>query len=396
MRSPDAVRELLRTRYRNQRRNWLRHTPDGNGSWPIVLSLGNPTEQDAARHPDALAAWINAWGAWKGPGDLVWSERRWRGLGAQRLPDALRLYNPNEVAAWIGEESRWARASGRYEELVTRWPLLKSGLSRHFDVLADYTEEDFRKLETMLAWLEAHRGSNLYPRQLPVPGLDSKWLETRTSLIRGLLEVLCGEAASGRDFYELCGLKRPPRLIRLMLLDESLRAHMGGIRDLSVPAEELWQLNLPAARIYVVENLQTGLAFDDLPGSIVFMRLGYGIDVFHDLPWVMRADCVYWGDLDTHGLRILGRLRTCLPRVRSLLMDEDTLLSHRALWGEESEQVSDPEVAGLTGNEQLLYRRLKQQHWGVNVRLEQERIAWHYAWGALWKDATATSSTARL
>ena len=396
MRSPDTIRDLLRTRYRNQHRNWLRRATDGNGSWPMVLGLGNPTEQDAARHPDALAAWVSAWGAWKGPGDLIWSERRWRGLGTHRLPEALRLHSPTEVAAWVGEESRWARACYRYEELVNRWPVLNSGLPRHFDVLADYTKEDFRRLETMLAWLEVHRGSSLYPRQLPVPGLDSKWLETRTSLIRDLFEVLCNEVPPGRDFYELCGLKRPPRLIRLMLLDESLRARMGGIRDLSVPAEELRQLNLPAARIYIVENLQTGLAFSDLPGSVVFMRLGYGIDVFGRLPWIMGAECVYWGDLDTHGLRILGRLRTCLPRVRSLLMDEDTLLSHRALWGEESEQVSDPEVAGLTGNEQRLYQRLKQQHWGINVRLEQERIAWDYAWGALSTDATASASLARL
>ena len=396
MRSPDAVRELLRSRYRNQRRSWLDQVADGGGTWPISLTLGNPTEQDAARHPDALAAWIGAWLAWKGPGDLVWAERRWRGLGKHRVPEAIRLQSPYEVAAWVGEESRWARARDRHEELLARWPTLKSRLSRFFDVLADYTAEDFRRLETVLAWLETHPRSNLYPRQLPVPGLDSKWLEARTSLIRDLLEVLRGEAVAGRDFYELCGLKRPPQLIRLTLLDESLRARAGGIRDLSAPAEELRRLDLPAAKVYIVENLQTGLAFDDIAGSVVFMRLGYGVDILSTLPWVTRAECVYWGDLDTHGLRILGRLRTCLPRVRSLLMDEDTLLSHRALWVEESEQVSDPEVAGLTGDEQLLYRRLKQQHWGVNVRLEQERIAWDYAWGALRRDATASASSARL
>lgn len=393
LRSPDAVRELLRTRYRNQRRNWLHHTTEGDRTWPIAVSLGDPTEQEAAQHPEALAAWIGAWQAWKGAGDLVWVERRWRALGMHRLPEALRLRNPNEVAAWIGEESRWARARDRHEELVARWPALKSGLSRHFDVLADYAAEDFRRLEAMLAWLEDHPRSGLYPRQLPVPGLDSKWLETRTSLIRDLFGVLRWEADPGRDFYELCGLKRPPQLIRLMLLDKSLRDRRGGIRDVSVPAGELVGLDLPAARVYVVENLQTGLAFGDLPGSVIFMRLGYGVEVLAGVPWVARAECVYWGDLDTHGLRILGRLRNCLPRVRSLLMDEDTLLSHRALWGEESEQVSDPEAAGLTSDEQLLYRRLKQQHWGVNVRLEQERIAWEYAWSAFSREADATRMT---
>jgi hypothetical protein len=161
------------------------------------------------------------------------------------------------------------------------------------------------------------------------------------------------------------------------------------MRDVSLPADELATLDLPAARVYIVENLQTGLSFGDLRGSVVFVGLGYGADVLGTVPWVQRAECVYWGDLDTHGLRILGRLRTVLPRASSVLMDVDTLLAHRALWGEEAEQASDPEVSGLNAEEQALYQGLKQQRWGVNVRLEQERIEWEYAWSALSRDAFA-------
>jgi hypothetical protein len=32
----------------------------------------------------------------------------------------------------------------------------------------------------------------------------------------------------------------------------------------------------PVARVYIVENLQTGLAFEDCEGSVVFMGLGRG------------------------------------------------------------------------------------------------------------------------
>jgi len=64
-------------------------------------------------------------------------------------------------------------------------------------------------------------------------------------------------------------------------------------------------------------------------------------------------------------------------------MDEQTLLAHRTLWGEEAEQSSDTELPALSADEQLLYQRLKQHHWGVNVRLEQERIPWDYAWESL-------------
>jgi hypothetical protein len=304
------------------------------------------------------------------------------------VPEALRVHSPEEVAIWINEESRWRRAQERYEHMVARWPLLRSTLPRYFDVLADYETYDFQRLEAMLAWLEANPQSNLYPRQLPVAGLDSKWLETRTGLIGVLLSALRGSATEQADFYEICGLKRPPQLMRLMILDESLRAHTGSIRDLSAPVTELAGLNLPVSRIYIVENLQTGLAFGELQGAVVFMRLGYGIEALARLPWVSRGECVYWGDLDTHGLRILSRVRTLLPRVSSILMDEETLLNHRALWDEEAEQSSDIELPALTVDEQLLYQRLKQHHWGVNVRLEQERIPWVYAWELLQDSAS--------
>jgi hypothetical protein len=383
LRFPDDIRKVLLTRYRNQRRDWLGDREAAGERWPIALGLDCPTEEEARRQPDRFGDWIASWRAWQGPGEVAWGERRWRGLGTQSVPEVLRVHNPSEVAAWIGEESRWRRTQDRYEHLVARWPLLSSTLPRYFDVLADYETVDFQRLETMLAWLEANPRSYLYPRQLPVVGLDSKWLETRTALIGGLFTALRDSEAERADFYDLCGLKRPPQLTRLLILDESLRARIGGIRDLSAPVADLGGLNLPVSRTYIVENLQTGLAFGDLQGSVVFMRLGYGIDALAKLPWVSRAECVYWGDLDTHGLRILSRVRALLPHVSSILMDEQTLLAHRALWGEEAEQSSDVELPALSADELLLYQRLKQHHWAVNVRLEQERIPWDYAWGSV-------------
>jgi hypothetical protein len=93
--------------------------------------------------------------------------------------------------------------------------------------------------------------------------------------------------------------------------------------------------------------------------------------------------CIYWGDLDTHGFAILHRARSYLPNLQSILMDEDTLLRHRSLWVEEKEQHPNAELTLLTKAEQAVYLGLKQQRWGQNVRLEQERIAWDYAWKAL-------------
>jgi len=101
------------------------------------------------------------------------------------------------------------------------------------------------------------------------------------------------------------------------------------------------------------------------------------------LPWVSRAECVYWGDLDTHGLRILSRVRALLPRVSSILMDEQTLLAHRTLWGEEAEQSSDTELPALCADEQLLYQRLKQTSLGRQCTARAGAYSVDYAWESL-------------
>jgi len=168
------------------------------------------------------------------------------------------------------------------------------------------------------------------------------------------------------------------------VLDPALRRGVGGLGDLLAPFDEWQALALPARQVFIVENKQTGLAFDDLPGAVVLMARGYAVDRVHQLPWVQRATAVYyWGDLDTHGLAILGRLRGHLPQAVSLLMDEATLLAHRPLWVTEPEPHAADAVAHLTAAEQQLYRDLRGDRWGPRVRLEQERIDWSRAWAAI-------------
>ena len=65
------------------------------------------------------------------------------------------------------------------------------------------------------------------------------------------------------------------------------------------------------------------------------------------------------------------------------VMDEETLLQHKALWVDETAQHPAMELTLLTEEEQQLYRDLKQQRWGQNVRLEQERVNWDTAWSTL-------------
>ena len=370
---------MLRRRYDNQRRHWLA----GGGDWPLVITLGNLSETVAARQVDFVRAWIGAWQDWRGTGALEWQERHWRTLGVQRLPGRLILDSPEDVAAWLGETNRWYRARDRYHRLSTRWPLLESRLTHHFKVLADYSEEDFNRLESLLAWVSANPMSNLYPRQLPIAGLDSKWLDNRRGLVKDLVAVMRKMDPTAANFYQCCGLRPLPNLVHLRILDPALRAGVGGLGDITAPVEEIATLILPVQCAYVVENLQTCLAFDDLPGTVVLMGQGYRVDSLTDIKWLQNVDTIYWGDIDTHGFAILSRARSFLPHLKSLLMDEETLLRHKTLWVEEKQQHPADVLTNLTENEQSVYCGLIQNQWGYNVRLEQERISWVRSWEAV-------------
>lgn len=87
---------------------------------------------------------------------------------------------------------------------------------------------------------------------------------------------------------------------------------------------------------------------------------------------------MYWGDLDTHGFRILDELRAVHPHVVSVLMDEATLLAHRDAWGSEPSP-SMAALTRLTAEESALYEALGNDTYGPAVRLEQELIRWDWA-----------------
>jgi hypothetical protein len=371
---PEAIRERLAARFRQHSRHWL----SGEDAWPLRLPLGVPSEREAGAHLGRVQAWQARWADWRGPGSVHWCERRWPGLGTQRLPESVTFDSPEAVAELVGHAELWARARRRRETLAARWPRLQALAAGASDLLMDWEDADFERLVALIGWLEVHPRSGLYPRQIPVAGLDSKWLENRRRVLTAWLRAILG-ATDGSDLHELAGLRRPPAVLRMRVLDPSLREHLGGLGDIQAPVSELAALEIPVRRVFIVENLQTGLAFEPVAGAVLFMGQGYTVEPFAALPWLRDLPCHYWGDLDTHGFAILDRLRLHLPHVQSLLMDEDTLMAHRSLWVHEGRPAAVTELLRLDAQERDAFHGLKSNRWGPSVRLEQERIDWVYA-----------------
>jgi hypothetical protein len=372
---PEAVRRRLASRFRHQHRQWF----GGEGRWPVAIPLGAPTERQAQAQRDAVLHWETRWRRWQGEGELIWAQRRWRGIGDQELPERLLLHSPEQLVAWLGEGERWQRGCSRRQRLLERWPRLGGGIARYFSVLADAPEQDFQRLVSVLEWLIRNPASGLYVRQLPVAGIHTKWVEARKALLMSLLRAIRGDGEDG-DFFRVTGIRHEPASLRFRLLDDRLRRLTGGLGDIAAPVDEIAGVELPVERVLIVENLKTGLAFEDLPGTLLVMGLGYAVDLLEPIAWMRRVPCWYWGDIDTHGFAILNRLRHHLPDVRSLLMDEATLVGHLALCGTEENQAGSSDLDALEEPERRLCTELMENRWGERIRLEQERIGWSYAW----------------
>ena len=149
------------------------------------------------------------------------------------------------------------------------------------------------------------------------------------------------------------------------------------LTELAVRSEELAQLTVEPRVAIIVENEISYLCIDVPEDGVVIWGKGFEVDSVGRLRWLADADVLYWGDIDTHGFAILDRLRAWLPLARSVLMDRETLLAHRDRWVTEDRPAKSV-LTRLTSDEQDLYSDLIGDGLGERVRLEQERIDWHW------------------
>jgi hypothetical protein len=355
--------------------------------WPWALTTERPTTAGVLEDWPTFDAWLRQWRAVTDTSASRVEHRTIQlGVGVQELPVAWIFDHPAAVAAELGQLERWARAKRRFDRLIADYPHRDAWgkeLSRHFDLLADRSDSEFERLCGVVRWLLQHPVSGLYQRQLPIPGIHSKWLKGYESVVMDWLRALSPSVTRG-DFHAVAGLRKPPDRLRVRLLDKALRDELGGLSDLELPVHEVAQLRLPVRHVLIVENLYTCLSMDDMPGTVLLMGRGNAVEAFAQIPWLLALPITYWGDLDAKGFVILSRLRGLLPHteVRSVMMDADTLHRFPTLWGEGAPHTAEP-APNLSDSERQLLDELRQDLHGPRVQLEQERIAWEWAWARL-------------
>jgi hypothetical protein len=351
----------------------------GEPLFPRRLTLKGPDSRELSGRFPEVRDWIAQLSAAAGPYRIEWRSVNHRVLGTNEIPAAIWIDTLEGALGLLGKR----RAADQFAALVEltrdKQPELIPWLAKR-PLRALELAGDWPRLLEIVAWLLTHPRPAIYLRQIDLPGVHTKLIEGHRGVLAELLDLVLPEdsidgAHSGiGGFCRRYGFLDKPSRVRFRLLDSNVRLlPVKADQDITLTQAAFASLVLPVARVFITENEINFLAFPDVPDAMVIFGAGYGFDKLAAASWLHEKEIYYWGDIDTHGFAILNQLRGFLPHVVSFLMDQQTLLAHRTLWGVETQ----PETGTLTrlnSEESTLYDQLCRNHWGERVRLEQERI----------------------
>jgi len=266
---------------------------------------------------------------------------------------------------------------------------LSQVLLKHLATVEEMTPDDTGLLAQLLPQLQQDMGQGNYLRALPVQDVDTKFIERYQTLIADLLDRLHDGAISahGGLLQWLDCREIPGGWLQVRPLCPASRKQMAGLPLLQMDTRTLQIHPLPAGRILIVENKQSGYALPELEDTIAVFGGGRNTRWMQS-EWLPQKQLAYWGDLDSWGLAILSEARSWQSHLKALMMDEATLLQHQTRMVNEKESYKlSPEH--LSEAEQQLFHRLRDGYYG-KTRLEQERLASDYIRQQLnqWHQAT--------
>lgn len=353
---------------------------------PIGVPLRGPTAGSLGADLAAVRAWVVQWET-RRPKAMRLEHREVGGrvIGTNRLPARAWIDGYDQLWEALGVRAQVERFAGLYAYAAERSSAIAAWCAANPIRTLAHAESWERLVETA-TWIGEHPQPGLYLRQIDVPGVDTKFVESHRGILADLLEAhLPAEridtAGPLSDFAARYRFARKPDLVRIRSLSPDDRV-LEPFSEITVRAAELAAAPIEANRVFVVENEINFLTLPQVPDAVTIWGGGYAVDRLAALDWLSERELVYWGDIDTHGFAILSRLRGRFPDAESMLMDRTTLTEHKRHWVREPKPIR-VDLPHLTPAETLLYRELLEDVHGEAVRLEQERIRFHAVESAL-------------
>ena len=365
---PDDVRAALRRKW--QSGALLTAFAEGADWEPLGFPLRGPGPGEIAGRLGEVQAWAQEWvRAGRGPLRVEYKRVGGRHVGSNLIPGRAWVDGYTEAWALLGVLGEVRRFTEMAEATGESCPRLVPWVTRH-PIKALQLEASWAQVLGTVRWIDERQRPGMYLRQVDVPGVDTKFIEGHRGVLTQLLDLQLDPGrvdVAAVDFATRYGFRRKPGYVRF-------RCRSFGFSEMSVRLEEFGAAPPGIARVYVVENEITYLAFPLTEGALVIFGAGYALSVLEPLGWLAGLDLIYWGDIDTHGFAILDRLRQRFPHARSMLMDRVTLLAHRDQWVREPSPLI-VSLDHLDADEAQLYHHLVADALGPSVRLEQERVS---------------------
>jgi hypothetical protein len=389
VKTPDQVTADVGRRLKTSWNSHLEPAPDP--AWPHRFALGEPSKVELEQQFETYQQLSLTLRSWASANDLgIASSTRLVHGTSQPMPTHITVTDVDAAARLCGTEwtARLARGRARLAELCAHG--FSGDLTRVIRDIDAYSDLDFTLLCSTADWFRQHGDTarGLTPRQVPVPGLQAKWLNNRHALI-----------ASLAGLPEL-GLARPhPPRIHFTYLDPGHRAAGGRRHDSTSVGDTMTPAYTPTV-VIITENKDTAIGFPPVPCGISVEGAGTGGSTPAAVDWLRSSPTIiYWGDLDADGLTILNQYREAGLKVASILMDTATYDAY-AEFGTNYDAKGNPikvaarrPLAKLTDSERELYERLTDPDWTGYRRVEQERIPLAVALACL-QAAIATPSDA--
>ena len=377
---PNTVLGILHKKEWENRRN-LKQRLLNQRPFPIEISLKVPTDQQARDNLGHFHAFFKAWTDFAYPELVEWQERQYRQLSEQRVPVKLRIFSLQQLTDLLGAEQQLENWLNKISSFLQQSFVhdrhqhrLFQTLIHHLEQIERYSQQEWQWLIQLIEQLKPNIGAGLYLRALPLSAVNTKFLEQNLLLTEVICNVLYDDeiVLAGGLLAWLDCLDSPKGWLTIKPVCPNVQEKLGGLPVFQLSTEVLDQFELPAERIIVVENIQSGLACPNLENSIVVCGGGKNIS-WMNAKWLQHKQVFYWGDIDSEGLNILSMVRQKIPHVIALMMDEATVLQFQNHMVDEPDSIfSEPQY--LTADELKLFHDLRAQTF-KNRRLEQERIS---------------------
>lgn len=341
--------------------------------------LSRQYEQDAF---NSIFSWVDSWKTFdknNSFGDVEYASKRIGTLRPSAVPVRLVLHDIESCFAYIHKDAEmkcFLEAYNRLQEhnaLLRKWALKEYKLFRYPCPKLD----DFEKVADKIATVVPEDAPYIFKRELEIPGVDTKFFEKNIEAIREMYNVLHDtKFVNLSELNQVLHIIKPPEdkeFIPIRFLDSKYR--VDNITIMKIHYTELSRLTMRPKKVYIVENKETFYHFPIISGSVVIFGAGISVSgLLKDIPFIQEADDVYyWSDLDTNGFQMLNNMRKIYPKLRSFLMDMETVMLTKQFAVEDTGSV----MAGfdqLTPSENECFDYLQQRR----LRIEQEKIPWSY------------------